>query len=279
MLLFPAHLLNPSRPEDHFLPEWDAARAAGLSTMLFDDEQLRRGRAALSIKTVSGHGPALLRSWMLSAAEYKSLEEALAAKGITLITNASSYARAHHLPGWYDAFRDHTARSLVLGAGLEGLEEALAELAPGAAVIKDHVKSLKHLWAEAAFIPDVTDVAGARQVCERFLAVRGTDLVGSLVIREWEDYEPGEVRSWWIHGQLALITAHPDNEVEQVAIPDLEFLAPSVAALACPFVTVDLARRRDGEWRVVEVGDAQVSDYAREATAVFVMLVLARVIG
>lgn len=279
MLLFPAHPLSPSRPDDHFLPEWEAAAAAGIPSALFDDEQLRRGRAALAIKTVSGHGPALLRSWMLSATEYKSLEEALAAVGVTLITSASDYARAHHLPGWYETFRDHTARSLVLDPGLLGLEEALAELAPGAAVIKDHVKSLKHLWAEAAFIPDVTNTDAARQVCERFLEVRGEDLVGSLVIREWEDYEPGEVRTWWVQGQLALITAHPDNEVEKVDIPHLEFLAPAVEALACPFVTVDLARRRDGEWRVVEVGDAQVSDCAREATAVFVPVVLARIVG
>jgi hypothetical protein len=27
-----------------------------------------------------------------------------------------------------------------------------------------------------------------------------------------------------------------------------------------PFVTVDLARREDGAWRVVELGDGQVSD-------------------
>jgi hypothetical protein len=33
-----------------------------------------------------------------------------------------------------------------------------------------------------------------------------------------------------------------------------------VAALGLPFVTVDLARRDDGVWRVIELGDGQVSD-------------------
>ncbi|MDJ0344038.1 ATP-grasp domain-containing protein [Streptomyces sp. H10-C2] len=33
-----------------------------------------------------------------------------------------------------------------------------------------------------------------------------------------------------------------------------------MAALGCRFVTTDLALRTDGRWRVVEVGDGQVSD-------------------
>ena len=33
-----------------------------------------------------------------------------------------------------------------------------------------------------------------------------------------------------------------------------------VAGLGLPFVTVDLALRADGGWRVVELGDGQVSD-------------------
>jgi hypothetical protein len=37
-------------------------------------------------------------------------------------------------------------------------------------------------------------------------------------------------------------------------------VTPAVAALGLPWVTVDLARRSDGVWRVVELGDAQVSD-------------------
>jgi len=37
-------------------------------------------------------------------------------------------------------------------------------------------------------------------------------------------------------------------------------LAPAVTALALPFVTVDLARRADGTWRIIELGDGQVSD-------------------
>jgi hypothetical protein len=42
----------------------------------------------------------------------------------------------------------------------------------------------------------------------------------------------------------------------------VEAIEAPVAKLGSPFVTVDLAQRDDGQWRVVEVGDGQVSDRA-----------------
>jgi hypothetical protein len=41
---------------------------------------------------------------------------------------------------------------------------------------------------------------------------------------------------------------------------DLSALTPLIRSLALPFVTADLARRADGTWRVIELGDGQVSD-------------------
>lgn len=43
-------------------------------------------------------------------------------------------------------------------------------------------------------------------------------------------------------------------------VPELDRLEPAVRALGCRFVTTDVALRADGTWRVVEVGDGQVSD-------------------
>jgi hypothetical protein len=66
---------------------------------------------------------------------------------------------------------------------------------------------------------------------------------------------------------LSLITAHPDTP-ESIIVPErLDGIATSVSALAAPFVTVDLAQRTDGVWRVVEVGDGQVSDLPSSSPA------------
>jgi hypothetical protein len=69
------------------------------------------------------------------------------------------------------------------------------------------------------------------------------------------------VRTWWVRGECRLIGGHPDTP-EDLPPDDLDVtpLAVPIASLDLPFVTVDLARRADGEWRVVELGDGQVSD-------------------
>ena len=64
---------------------------------------------------------------------------------------------------------------------------------------------------------------------------------------------------WRVDGEPVLTTAHPDTP-DTAPEPDLAAITECVRRLDCPFVTTDVARRPDGEWRVVEVGDGQVSD-------------------
>lgn len=108
-------------------------------------------------------------------------------------------------------------------------------------------EGMKHHWAEACFVPDVSDGPAARRIADRFLELRGDDLVGGLVLRRFEIFLGAEVRTWWVDGLCASVTAHPDGPdrrpPEEV---DLESVAPLVAQLALPFVTVDLASGRPG---------------------------------
>jgi hypothetical protein len=69
------------------------------------------------------------------------------------------------------------------------------------------------------------------------------------------------VRIWWVDGASRLVTAHPDTP-GQLPPPELDLagITAPVGALGLPFIAVDLVRRSDGAWRVVEVGDGQVSD-------------------
>ncbi|MFG2222410.1 GNAT family N-acetyltransferase [Streptomyces sp. NPDC048644] len=91
---------------------------------------------------------------------------------------------------------------------------------------------------------------------------------GGAVLRACEPFGAGEARVWWVAGEPVLTCARPDTpEPLPVPVPDLTSVAPTVAALGLPFVTTDLARRSDGGWRVVEVGDGQVSGLPAEAVA------------
>jgi hypothetical protein len=100
-----------------------------------------------------------------------------------------------------------------------------------------------------------------RPDASRFRELREDDFSGGYVLRRFEDLTRAEVRTWWIGGACALITAHPDTPgAPPPADVDPAVIAPALAGLDLRFVTVDLALRADGVWRVVELGDGQVSD-------------------
>jgi len=264
MLLVPGDPLRIRRPDGHFAPEANAAAAAGVTVAVVDHDALVNGdgAAAAVARVPASDEPAVYRGWMVRSEEYAAMAEALAEQGVTLRTSPAQYRRAHELPGWYPALTGLTpltgwTTSLDRGA----FDEVRERLGAGPAVLRDFTKSMKHHWDEAAYIPELSDGAAAWRVASRFRELRDDDFVGGFVLRRYEPFQGAEARTWWIDGRCVLITAHPDTpDAQPPADLDLTAIAPVIAALRLPFVAVDLARREDHWWRVVEVGDGQVSD-------------------
>ncbi|MEU7581190.1 ATP-grasp domain-containing protein [Streptomyces sp. NPDC041068] len=271
--LFPSDPLRTARPDPEFAPEVAAARGTGAAVALVDHDALLAGDAARAVGRVPrGSGPYWYRGWMMPVARYEQLEQALAARGCVLLTAAAPYARAHELPGWYAALEEAslTPRSVWCAAApgepppAERLARLVAPLGPGSGIVKDYVKSRKHEWHEACFVPELTDGARLSTVVERFFALQEKTLAGGLVVRAYESFVAGgEARVWWLDGEALLVTAHPDTP-ERTPAPALADVRAAVATLGCRFVTTDLALHEDGRWRVVEVGDGQVSGLPRD---------------
>jgi hypothetical protein len=130
------------------------------------------------------------------------------------------------------------------------------------------VKSAKHYWAEACFIPDVDDRIAVDRIARRFLELREDDFSGGFVVRRFEDFQGPEVRTWWVDGECRLITAHPDTpDKTPPAQLDIAPLAAAIRTIGSPFLTVDLAMNTSGKWRVIEAGDGQVSDRPESTSA------------
>jgi hypothetical protein len=206
---------------------------------------------------------------MVRSEQYAAMARALAGRGVVLRTSAEQYRQAHELPGWYGRIETVTPESVwTAGDSRDSFDRARVALAGGPAVLRDYTKSMKHHWHEAAFIPDLADADAAWQVANRFRELRDDDFTGGFVLRRFEAFTGAEVRTWWVGGHCRLVTAHPDTAGDQPpAGLDLTGIAPLIDALGLPFVTVDLALRADGRWRVVEIGDGQVSDYPAGASA------------
>ncbi len=261
LLIAPADVLRPRRPDEHFADEVAAARRAGIDVALVDHDALAGGGdPGPAVARVPPSEDAVYRGWMLSAAAYLGFAGALAARGVTLRTDGTQYRRAHELPGWYEALRAVTPESVwTTGDTRTAFDDARARLGGGPAVLRDYTKSMKHYWEQACFIPDLADADAAWSVAARFRELR-EDVEGGFVLRCFEDFTGVECRTWWIGGRCVHAGPHPDEPAGDVQEPDLAAITPLVAGLGLLFVTVDVVRRADGAWRVVELGDGQVSD-------------------
>ncbi|MFJ9694040.1 ATP-grasp domain-containing protein [Kitasatospora sp. NPDC101183] len=289
-ILFPADPLNPRRPDPHFAWEARLLRDLGGVHHLVDHDALLTGDADDARGAVrrvpEGVGPLWYRGWMLPSARYAGFAGALAARGGNLLTSPAGYAAAHELPGWYGVFEGATPPSAWIPSGNDGdgaaapgpreLEAAVARLGgSGPAIVKDYVKSRKHEWHEACYVPELADLAAVGRVVGRFVELQGEFLAGGVVLRRFEEFDRAavnggevekravEARVWWLDGRPILVGPHPDAP-HQVVEPQLAGVSSLVRTLGCRFVTTDLARLADGSgWRVVEVGDGQVSDLPR----------------
>ena len=59
----------------------------------------------------------------------------------------------------------------------------------------------------------------------------------------------------------------PYWEGTRVPTPPVERFLPALGRVGARFMTADLARRVDGEWLLLEVGDGQVSGLPEDASA------------
>lgn len=270
--LFCADPLDLRSPEPDFIDEVRAAEAAGFSWALLDHDALTAGdaRAAVRRVRIPDGTPLVYRGWMMSPSQYTALSGALASRGGTLINAPEAYRVGHHLPAAYPFLRAHTAPTVWVPAGAGMLEAAVSAAAglAGGAIVKDYVKSLKHHWAEACFIPDVSDPDGVRRVVGRFLELRGGALEGGLVLRQalplaWLGSHPDsgapiadEHRRFYLDG--ALLVQGRYWEAAGAGPPEGLF-ADVAAEIPSRLFSMDVARLADGGWCILEIGDGQVS--------------------
>lgn len=266
LVLFCGDPLTPGRVDPYFAGQAGAVRGLGGTTALIDHDELLAGNATAAVRRVPHDcGPAWYRGWMIPSDRYAELAGALSARGVPLRVTAERYRSAHELPGWYATFASLTPHSVwtawppLAVPTTAQVGDLVKPLGNGPGIVKDFVKSRKHEWAEACFVPDLADTERAAAVIQKMVELQDDTLQGGIVVRRFEVFERPEARVWWIDGEAALVTAHPDSPGE-VLQPDLAAVAPPVRRWDCRFVTTDVALREDGVWRVVEVGDGQVSD-------------------
>lgn len=278
LVVFSSHPLDPKRVDPSFEAEFSAAREAGLAVHLLDTAALDERAFERAVRRIAPIEPAVeavFRGWMLSAEEYGGLHRSLAARGVVLLNSEAQYRHTHHLPEWYPSLREHTPKSAwtTRGARFEP-DELLAMLEPfgdAPLIVKDYVKSQKHHWDEACFIRSARDRDAVLRVTERFIELQGERLVGGLVFREFVSLEPlvthskskmpltREFRVFVRDGCPWLSAPYwEEGDYRDESLPS-ELFAQECARIESRLFTMDVARRTDGRWIIMELGDAQVA--------------------
>ncbi len=249
--LYPAFPFQLGTVDDTFMLEAEAMRNAGFSYSTLSIEDLETGdfkvRSPIPEDTI-----VVYRGWMLEAERYARLVVGIQSVGAQAHTDLETYLSCHHLPNWYAKIADLTPETKVFAVDTD-LETELRGLDWDAYFIKDFVKSLKTSIGSVITKPeDVNVVLGEMQ---KFRGV----IEGGLVVRRLEPIDAASERRYFvIHHQVFA----PDGEIPQIVRVCAE-------RIQSQFFSVDVATRDDGELRVIEVGDGQVSDLVGWSPEVF----------
>ena len=234
--LYPSSPLNSRQADDFYELERSAAQSAGLATALWLEESARISPAPSAGEVV------VYRGWMLRAPEYARLQTLVEVTGARLLTPLAMYTRTHHLPEWYGLLEEFTPRTRFF----ENAEAAVTalEFESGPFFVKDWVKSLSS--ARGSIAVNASQIA---EIAADLCNYRGS-LEGGLCVREVEMFDNAtEDRFFVVQGEVFARSGIAPEIVQTAA-----------SRISSAFFTIDAVRRGDGVWRIVELGDGQVSD-------------------
>lgn len=284
LVLFPSEPFSPREIDPDFEGEREAALTAGFATGLLDHTRVVEGEAARAVARVPENaGTAVYRGWMLTPSQYAAAYAALEARGTRLINTPAQYRTCHYLPESYPWIEGHTPKSVWLAVrgdvDFDAVMRLLGPFADGPVVVKDFVKSQKHYWTEACFIPAASDRSAVERVVSRFLELQGQELAEGLVFREFVPLAivgkhpqsgmplAAEFRIFWLDGEPILSHRYWGDLTTFDAPLPFEEIRPIAAQVPSRYFTMDVAFLEGGGWTIVELGDGQVAGLPSPALA------------
>jgi hypothetical protein len=241
--VYPQSLLNPRLPDEMFQDEATALSKAGHIVTLIDSEKLPTEPATL--KVITSEKTVVYRGWMLFPTEYENFVLSIEKADGFPLTSTERYLSTHYLPNWYQIISDLTPETIILSLGSDWTSE-LKKLGWSKFFVKDYVKSLKTSIGSLIESPEDIQI-----VVAEMKKYRGT-IEGGLCIRRVEDFlVETEQRYFVLKGKPCCI-----NPTEK--IPDIVF--ECAKRIDSQFFSIDVIHKVDGQLRIVEIGDGQVSD-------------------
>lgn len=274
-IIFCDSVFDSKTVEPDYESEYIAAKQNGFDTEIFSFEELIDGNINAALKFIQANESKVLgiyRGWMMTPKQYAVFYNVLLSKNIILINTPSEYKHCHYLPESYDKIANYTPKSNwttdLSEATIVTLSEAFGNYP---IIVKDYVKSEKHHWNEACYIKNAADTENVQKVVSRFLELRGTYLNEGIVFRQFEELEfltehskssmplTKEFRIVFANKAIVQIFKYWDEGDYDEEKPDIEFFSNIATKIDSNFFTMDVAKKKNGDWIIMELGDAQVA--------------------
>ncbi len=204
--------------------------------------------------------------------DYAGMYAELLSKGVRLINSPEEHELASELPEWYPVLKSMTPRS-VWWRKAPSPVDILAEFQ-----LPVFIKGSRQTSRHKA---DLSIVRTQEDLIEVLAAFKKDSVLHwqSLVCREYVELAPIEAdtgakvpasyefRTFWWKGRLAGAGHYWSEFTEYTWTPAEASIALSLAKeaaslVSAPFLVIDLAMTRTGNWIVIECNDAQESGYA-----------------
>ena len=251
--LFPSDYFQKTKPDEIFQEQFETFQKAGFDCFVSNIEE----EGPVYPKKEFAESELLIyRGFMLSPDEYSALHSRMIRAGAQPLTSPADYELCHHLPNWYPLIKDFSPETIICRSTSEAVD-IIEKLDWDAFFIKDFVKSLK--TSIGSMITDKTQIPIVLAEMEKF---RGT-IEGGICIRKAENWKTEtEIRAFVLNGKPFIPAG--------AAFPDA--LRPAIEAIRSPFFSLDFVSSLDGNLRIVEIGDGQVSDLVGWSTSDFLKI-------
>lgn len=260
-ILFPSSYFSIKNVDEDLQEEYDAVMETGLfDVVLFSyDKWFNEGKLILN-SPVDKPCKAVYRGWMMKPEKYSKFYEQLRINGIELLTKPDEYQHFHIFPNVYPKLVSDTAEMIIFPDGdnidVEDLKKKFHRF-----MVKDYVKSVKGTSFPKYFDYTVTQEEFDKQM-QKFYDYRGGLYTGGICIKEYLSLKrygerTNEYRVFYINNEIATVSRN-SGQGTYTPLPPKE-LIEKYRTLDSLYYTIDYAELANGEWKILEAGDGQVS--------------------
>lgn len=278
-ILFCESPFQANKVDEEFEDQFFSARENGFGTLLFNFDDLTSADsftvATKRIKHREKMAHVIYRGWMLTPQQYSILYNDLLSKNFKLINTVEEYQNCHYLPDSLRFIENRTPKTVFERFdSSDSIDKLIAKskiFGQKPVILKDYVKSEKHDWETACFVLDASDTDKLKKSIAKLVELRGEYLNEGIVVRAFIELNDltvhsksgmpltEEYRLFFCNKKLVGIYDYWEEVAYKLSKPDTTAFEDIAKQIESNFFSMDIARQKNGEFIIIELGDGQVS--------------------